>query len=540
MPVSDALATQVREWIAADPDRATRDELQALLDAGDVAALNVRFAGPLTFGTAGLRGVLGAGPSRMNLATVRAASVGLARWLLDHGTAHDGVVVGHDHRHGSQAFARATAGVLAAAGVPVHLATHQWPTPVTAHAVRRLGAAAGVMITASHNPAPDNGYKVYDGTGAQIVPPIDREIADRIAASGAAVDIRCDESSPRIERLDERETVSAYLDEILQAIPAGPRDLKVVYTPVHGVGLRVFRELWERAGFPPPIVVAEQAEPDPDFPTAPFPNPEEPGVLDLALELARRKHADIVIANDPDADRLSVALPDRVFTGDEIGSLLGAHMLASTTGADRVVARSIVSSRMLDRIAAAANVPSRVTLTGFKWISRVGDLDGRRLVFGYEEALGYAVSPAVRDKDGLSAALAIGDLAARRPLGDALDELSAHHGLHLTAQRSIRFSDAESARAFAAGIRAEPPATIGGVAATALDYGHGRDDLPPADLIIFELADGNRVLVRPSGTEPKVKCYFEVVEPGNDREQATQALARLRDAFEEIVASLPS
>ncbi|MGQ0823848.1 MAG: phospho-sugar mutase [Actinomycetota bacterium] len=549
MPVPDCLAAQARDWIAGDPDLATRQEMQSLLDAGDTAALTARFAGPLTFGTAGLRGPLGAGPSRMNVATVRAASAGLARWLHDHGTAVGGVVVGFDHRHGSHSFARDTAGVLAATGIPVYLAARHWPTPITAHAVRHLHAGAGVMVTASHNPAPDNGYKVYDETGAQIIPPVDAEIALLIASIGPAADIPCDEASPLITRLGD-EAIAAYLDDSRQCVPTGPRSLKVVYTPVHGVGLAVFRPLWQRVGFPPALVVGDQADPDPDFPTAPFPNPEEPGVLDLALTLASRKNADIVLANDPDADRLAVAVPDgrawRVLTGDEIGAVLGAHMLASTTGDDRVVARSIVSSRMLDRIAAAAGVPCRVTLTGFKWIARAGDPDGRRLVFGYEEALGYTVMPAVRDKDGLTAAVAMADLAARRPVLEFLDELSAAHGVHVTAQWSRRFSDMATARAFVATIRARPPRRFDAVeVARVVDYATGVDGVPPADLLAFELADGSRVLVRPSGTEPKVKCYFEVVEASGDRPRAEERLRALRTAVadslgREIVGNLPA
>lgn len=543
--MSDAagLAARVREWIAGDPDPETRRELQALLDANDFTTLAGRFAGRLEFGTAGLRGPLGGGPARMNAAVVRRASAGLARWLHAHGIAEGGVVVGHDHRHGSAAFARDTAAVLAAAGVPVRLATRAWPTPVTAHAVRRCGAAAGVMVTASHNPAPDNGYKVYDGTGSQIVPPTDAEISAGIDAAGPAADLPYDLSSPMIERLG-REAIDAYLDDVLATVPSGTaRGLKVVYTPVHGVGLDVFREMWERAGFPPPVVVTEQAEPDPDFPTAPFPNPEEPGVLDLALDLARRRGADIVLANDPDADRLAVAVPDggdwRVLTGDEVGALLGDHVLASTTGDDRVVARSIVSSTMLDRIAASYGVPSRVTLTGFKWISRAGDADGRRLAFGYEEALGYAVTPVVRDKDGLSAALAVAALAAREPLTDALARLVAAHGLHATRQWSVRFPDAAGAAAFAARVRAEPPGALAGTPVTATrDYREGADGLPPADLLVMELAGGGRVLVRPSGTEPKVKCYFEVVQADGDAQAARARLDALQESFAATVGTL--
>jgi phosphomannomutase len=545
--VPPALAGRVRAWIAGDPDPASRSELEALLDAGDGDELAARFSGLLEFGTAGLRGALGAGPNRMNRAVVRVATAGLARWLHHAGTAERGVVIGYDHRHGSEAFANGTAGVLAAAGIPVRLATRPWPTPVTAHAVCDRGAAAGVMVTASHNPAPDNGYKVYDGTGSQIIPPTDAEIMAGIRSAGPANAIECDETSALIEPLGD-DAVRAYLDVAATVVGVGPRALRVVYTPVHGVGLDVFRSLWERVGFEPASVVEQQAKPDPDFPTAPFPNPEEPGVLDLALDLADRTGADLVIANDPDADRLAVAIPTpqtspgrwRVLTGDEIGALLGSHMLATTAGDDRVVARSVVSSRLLDRIAAEAGVPARATLTGFKWISRAGDADGRRLVFGYEEALGYGVSPSVRDKDGLTAAIAIADLAARGSLADELDRLAVAHGLHATAQWSMRFTSTAGAAEFTASVRAQPPVELAGVRVQrVVDHLDGADGLPPADLLAFELADGSRVLVRPSGTEPKVKCYFEVVVVPQEHDRAKQRLDALRTAFQRSADTMP-
>ena len=537
MSVPPATAGMVREWIRSDPDPDARTELEALLEAGDGAALAARFAGRLAFGTAGLRGPLGAGPNRMNVAVVRAASAGLARWINDAGRAASGVVVGYDHRHRAGEFAHDTAAVLAAAGINVWLAPHAWPTPVTAYAVLHDNAAAGVMVTASHNPAPDSGYKVYDATGSQIVPPVDVAIAAGIEAAGPANAIGYEPDSPLIEALDAS-SIETYLDVAAACVQPGPRALRIVYTPIHGVGLDVFGALLERAGFDAPLVVEAQAKPDADFPTAAFPNPEEPGVLDLALDLARRHRADLVLAHDPDADRLAVAIPEagdwRVLTGDETGALLGAHMLASSAGDDRVVARSVVSSRLLDRIAAAAGVPARATLTGFKWISRAGDTDGRRLVFGYEEALGYAVTPRVRDKDGLTAGLAIADLAARGSLTDALDTLARAHGLHATAQWSLRFDDNAAASAFIAGVRATPPVALGGVAVTSVrDYALGTRGLPPADLLELVLADDSRVLLRPSGTEPKLKCYFEVVEVSADRGRAATRLVDLRKAFQE-------
>jgi phosphomannomutase len=540
--VPPQLADAVRAWITADPDASTAAEVQALLEAGDADELRARFAGRLQFGTAGLRGPLGGGPNRMNLAVVRAATFALGSWLAARGDAGRGAVVGYDHRHGSERFARDAAGVLAAMGIPVRLADRAWPTPVTAYAVRLHEAAAGVMVTASHNPAPDNGYKVYDGTGSQIVPPTDTEIAARIEAAGPANAIASDPDSARITTMGA-ETLDAYVAVAGSVVGAGPRNLRVVYTPLHGVGLDVFRTLWEQAGFEPALVVEQQADSDPDFPTAPFPNPEEPGVLDLALDLARRHHADLVLANDPDADRLAVAVPSgggwKVLTGDEIGWLLGARAIDNSEGDDRVVARSVVSSTLLDDIAAVAGVPARATLTGFKWISRAGDVDGRRLVFGYEEALGYAVTPAVRDKDGLTAALAIAELADQGPLTDVLTKLADAHGLHATDQWSMRFADAAGAAAFTERLRVAPPDELAGHAVVeTIDFRTGRDALPPADLLQFSLADGSRALVRPSGTEPKVKCYFEVVVEAHHGPEAQKRLAALRTAFQQVASTM--
>jgi phosphomannomutase len=540
--ISAELAARARAWIDADPDPKTRAELEALLRASATAELESRFAQRLRFGTAGLRGALGAGPNRMNVAVVRAASAGLARWLHEERDANRGVVVGFDHRHGSERFAHETAGVLAAAGIPVRLALAPWPTPVTAHAVLDRGAGAGVMITASHNPAADNGYKVYDATGSQIIPPVDAHVAAGIEEAGPANRIACDPGSDRIERLGP-EAVAAYVEVAAEVVGRGPKALRAVYTPVHGVGRAVFEAAWAAAGFPDAVVVAEQAEPDPDFPTAPFPNPEEPGVLDAALALAEREGADLVLANDPDADRLAVAVRTpagmRILTGDDIGVLLGWARLDATEGDDRVVARSLVSSRQLDAIAAAANVPCRVTLTGFKWISRAGDSDGRRLVFGYEEALGYAVTPRIRDKDGITAALAIADLAARVPLADVLDELAARHGRYATSQWSVRFPDARRAAEFTAAVRAAPPTDLAGEQVVrVVDHLPGAEGLPPADVVALELAGGGRVLIRPSGTEPKVKCYFEVVHADGDAATAAEHLARLRTALEQAVGSI--
>lgn len=416
--MADVLA-QVREWIAEDPDPDTRGELATLLaaaDAGDPAALadlTERFAGTLEFGTAGLRGELGGGPMRMNRAVVIRAAAGLAAYLR----ARQGglVVVGYDARHKSYDFARDTAAVMVGAGLRAAVLPRPLPTPVLAYAVRHLGAAAGVMVTASHNPPQDNGYKVYLGDGSQIVPPADGEIAAEIAAVGPLAEVPLAEAGWEVLGED---VLAAYLARAAEVVrPGGPREVSVVYTPMHGVGLDALTAAFARAGFPAPVPVAEQAAPDPDFPTVAFPNPEEPGAMDLAFATARTADPDIVIANDPDADRCAVAVPDpaagsgwRMLRGDELGALLAVHLVrggGAKSGQD-VFAASIVSSSLLSRIAAGAGLGYEDTLTGFKWIARVPGLR-----YGYEEALGYCVDPAgVRDKDGITAALLVAELAA--------------------------------------------------------------------------------------------------------------------------------
>ncbi|WNB84987.1 phospho-sugar mutase [Cellulomonas sp. ATA003] len=601
-PSGRELAEQARRWIADDPDATTAQELRDLLDLadrrvpeGDDPAARIermdidaarreladRFDGTLQFGTAGLRGALGAGPNRMNRAVVIRAAAGLARYLQDTvGAAAGGaprIVIGYDARHGSAAFARDTAAVMVAAGVDSALLPEPLPTPVLAFAVRHLGADAGVMVTASHNPARDNGYKVYlggraatgAGQGAQIVPPADAEIAARIAAVPSVAAVR---------RADAGWTVltSSVVDDYVTAVtglatPGGPRDLRIVLTPLHGVGGAVVERVLRAAGFTDLHVVAEQAAPDPDFPTVAFPNPEEPGAMDLALGLAQTVRADLVIANDPDADRCAVAVVDlrarthhgpdtaaaegwRALHGDEIGALLGAHLAdrAAAGGGGRsagtatpapVLASSIVSSRLLGRIAAAHGLGHASTLTGFKWIART-----EGLAYGYEEALGYCVAPGlVRDKDGISAALLLAELAADlraagRTLVGALDDLAREHGLHLTDQLSARFADLAQIGATMARVRQSPPTTLAGSPVTeVVDLSDGVDGLPPTDGIRLLAADGSRVVVRPSGTEPKVKCYLEVVlpvSPTADDDALTQARVAARDRLDALRADL--
>ncbi|MET7638156.1 phospho-sugar mutase [Streptomyces sp. NPDC005438] len=547
----DDLTAQAQAWLAEDPDPDTRAELDGLLQADDREELTRRFAGTLRFGTAGLRGELGAGPTRMNRVVVIRAAAGLARYLLlqGHGAAEDRepglVVVGYDARHKSWDFALDTAAVVVGAGLRAALLPRPLPTPVLAFAIRHLGAVAGVTVTASHNPPRDNGYKVYLGDGSQIVPPADARIAEQIEAVGAL------ESVPRAEEgwqtLGE-DVVDAYLEAAGAVLsPDSSRDLRVVHTSLHGVGGQTLVAAFERAGFPTPLAVAEQADPDPDFPTVAFPNPEEDGAMDLAFAAARAAHPDLVLANDPDADRCAVAVPEpdseagwRMLRGDEVGALLASHLVSH--GAQGTLATTIVSSSLLSRIAERAGLEYEETLTGFKWLSRV-----KNLRYGYEEALGYCVDPAsVRDKDGISAALLIAELAAGlrqsgRSLTDELDRLAVEHGLHATDQLSVRVRDLSLIADAMTRLRTSPPTRLAGLTVTSTeDLSKGSAPLPPTDGLRYRLAGTGevgeaRVIVRPSGTEPKLKCYLEVVVPVSSpdglpraREVATESLERLR------------
>ena len=549
-PADAEIRAQAEVWLAADPDPVTRAELSGLLEAADVTGLRDRFADPLQFGTAGLRGALGAGPARMNRAVVRRTTAGVARWVLGRGpaAADAGVVVGRDARHGSAEFAADVAEVLTSFGVASHVLDRPLPTPITAFAVRRLDAAAGVVVTASHNPAADNGYKVYAADGSQIIPPDDADIA---AAAEAGTTPPVGTRPGRSRRVDE-EMLAGYTDAVLGLLdPSGPRDLDAVYTPMHGVGGAVLPGLMAAAGFRAPEVVAAQADPDPDFPTLAFPNPEEPGALDLAVATATRVGAEVVLANDPDADRLAVAVPGadgnwRMFTGDELGILIAERCLEATSGPGRLVATTVVSSSMLSKLAAESGVAYQETLTGFKWIARAARrAPGHRLIFGYEEALGYTIGGVVADKDGLSAALVVAEMAARaraegRTLLDHLDDLSARLGVHATAQWSRRAEGPGGIAELAAVVarwRDAPPAELGGLAVSeVVDLAEGVAGLPPTDALVVRLGAAGRVVLRPSGTEPKLKAYLEVTTdpPGHDglaaaRETAARRLAALRD-----------
>ncbi|WP_329321563.1 MULTISPECIES: phospho-sugar mutase [unclassified Streptomyces] len=514
--MQDELIARAEAWLAEDPDAETREELAKLIEARDVAELTARFSGTLQFGTAGLRGELGAGPMRMNRAVVIRAAAGLAAYLKARGEAGGLVVIGYDARHKSADFARDTAAVMTGAGLRAAVLPRPLPTPVLAYAIRHLGAVAGVEVTASHNPPRDNGYKVYLGDGSQIVPPADAGIAAEIDAVTRLDTVPRPDGGWEI--LDEG-VLDAYLARTDAVLSDGsPRTARTVYTAMHGVGKDVLLAAFARAGFPAPALVAEQAEPDPDFPTVAFPNPEEPGAMDLAFAKARETGPDLIIANDPDADRCAVAVKGRegadwrMLRGDEVGALLARHLV--DRGARGTFAESIVSSSLLGRIAEKAGLPYEETLTGFKWIARV---DGLR--YGYEEALGYCVDPeGVRDKDGITAALLITELASRlkedgRTLLDLLDDIAVEHGLHATDQLSVRVEDLSVIANAMRSLRERPPTTLGGLPVTrAEDLTLGTDTLPPTDGLRYTL-DGARVIVRPSGTEPKLKCYLEVVVP---------------------------
>ncbi|MQW75918.1 phospho-sugar mutase [Nocardioides sp. dk4132] len=532
-PEVDLLLSRARSWAAEDPDEHTRADLEAMVReveaGGDPAQLADAFHGTLEFGTAGLRGALGAGPNRMNRVVVLRAAAGLAAYLRDTGARPGSpVVIGYDARHNSDVFARDTAEVMSGAGFTAHLLPRPLPTPLLAYAIRELGCVAGVMVTASHNPPQDNGYKVYLGDGSQIVAPADAEIAARIDAVGPVSTIPRGTSA---HVLDET-IVDRYLDVVAGLAGDGPRDLDIVYTPLHGVGGASVVQVLETAGFSTPRVVAEQEQPDPEFPTVAFPNPEEPGAMDLAMALAAAHRADLVVANDPDADRCAAAVPGphgwRMLRGDEVGALLAHALLAR--GAEGVYATTIVSSTLLSKMAAAAGQPYAETLTGFKWIGRV-----EGLAFGYEEALGYCVDPEhVRDKDGVSALLLLCELAASlkaegRSLTDLLDDLARTHGLHATDQLSVRVTDLAEIGAAMSRLRSTPLTTLGGLAVEGVDdLNLGSDLLPPTDGLRYRLAGGARVVVRPSGTEPKLKCYLEVVVPVEAAGSGTDAVDAAR------------
>jgi phosphomannomutase len=523
---ADGLFVTARAWLAAEPDDDIRRELAALIadaEGGDVGELADRFAGQLQFGTAGLRAAVAAGSMRMNRLVVRQAAAGVGRWLLDAeasgeipDAASRGVVIANDARRKSDVFADDTARVLAAMGIRSMLHPGVQPTPVLAWSIVGIGAAAGVVVTASHNPPADNGYKVYLDTGSQIVSPVDTDIAERIGRFDPLSVELAPGDHPLIERLDE-----SWVDRYLEFVPSvrlrpDVAGVPVAYTAMHGVGGAVVLRAFESAGLPAPHVVAEQQQPDGTFPTVSFPNPEEPGAMDLLLARAQECGARVALANDPDADRLGVAIPQsdgswRRLSGDEIGWLFADYILANTSGDDRLVVTTLVSSSLLARMAEAAGVHSEETFTGFKWIGKIAtERPDQRLLLGYEQALGYLVAQRPLDKDGITAAVLMAEIAAvadseGQTLQDRLDSIADRFGRYVTAELSVKMPPAEGA-AWVEAIQADPPSEVGGrVVESVQTY-------PEANLVRLMLVGGVRLQIRPSGTEPKVKLYGEAVD----------------------------
>ena len=549
--MKEELLERVREWLAIDPDAHDRATIEHLLAQRDESEIRRRFDEPLSFGTAGLRGPEMAGPAGMNRCTVRRATQGVVAWLedikMDSGR---GVVVGRDARHGSEVFNDEVVGVLLGAGVRVFEMPRPLPTPLTAYALRALGAAAGIMITASHNPPADNGFKLYGADGSQIIAPHDDIVESHARNAGPAA--WAERTSERYQLVDEG-LINGYLEHMARRFGVVQSELPIAYTPLFGVGGATMLELLFRSGFSRVTPVQEQFQADPFFPGLPFPNPEEAGVLDAGIACADRVGAILLIANDPDADRLGAAARHvdgswRTLRGDEIGWLLGAGAIEAARD-DDVVASSIVSSSMLEEMAARAQVTHVTTLTGFKWISKAAP--GRRLTFGYEEALGYAVDPCVADKDGLSAALALVRLAHDlsqhdQTLLDRLDELETLYGVHAGTQISLRVSPPQGREALNGvmrRIRAVPPVALGGLKLSdVVDLEAGWRDLAPTSGLMWRLGEMGRVIVRPSGTEPKLKAYVEVIGPAStqdlagDRARCFERLQNIRRDLEILLA----
>jgi phosphomannomutase len=533
------LLIQAQAWHDQDPDPVTRAELAELIQAKDEAALVSRFSSRLAFGTAGLRGELGAGPNRMNRVLVAQAAAGIGRYLLTKESTPS-VVIGFDGRVNSDVFAKDSAEVLAGMGIRVLLLDQMGPTPLVAFATRELGMSAGIMVTASHNPPRDNGYKVYLGgsfNGSQIISPVDTDISKEIDIVASSETFASLNKSSAYEVIGD-EIREQYLQSVLAvAGTVVKKSLKVVYTPLHGVGWATVEPLFARAGSESLITVDKQIQPDGSFPTVTFPNPEEPGALDLAFALATDYKADLIIANDPDADRLAIALPTdngwQRLTGDQVGLILADEI--AKTASSGTLACSIVSSSALAEVAKHYGLEFKQTLTGFKWISKVPNL-----IFGYEEALGYCIDPKhVADKDGISAALMLSNIARREALAgktlwDLLAELGNRYGHFATGQISIRVTDLSVISTAIRTLRANPPKELAGKRLTFTDMAFGSDALPATDGLMFVLSDNRRVIIRPSGTEPKLKCYLQAV--GESAVEAEQFLAELTESCRELLA----
>lgn len=535
-----ALFEEVKAWIADDPDPLTAARLQALLDSGDIEGLIPFFSGFLQFGTAGLRGPIGPGPSCMNRAVVGRTAAGIASYMKKRGM--NKVVIGRDARHGSEDFTFESAEIFSGAGMDVYILPRPLPTPVLAFATQYLKCDVGIMVTASHNPPQDNGYKVYIGPDAdgisyassQIINPTDSFIADEISSVTSL------KSQPRGSKwtILGEEVISEYISRTVKLAPR-PGDIKIVYTAMHGVGTETVQRVFNHAGFATLILVDEQCTPDPDFPTVAFPNPEEPGAIDLALAKARDFGADLVIANDPDADRCAAAINDpkvgwRMLRGDELGIIFGEWI--ARTRPEGVFGNSIVSSSALRKVAANYEVDFKEVLTGFKWLAKI-----EKLAFGYEEAIGYAVdSETVNDKDGVSAALFLAQIAMdlKRDgltLSNLLDDVWQRHGFHGTEQISVRVADMSSITRLLASLRQNPPAEIAGRKVESIDdLAAPQDELPPTDGLRIWLSDGVRIIIRPSGTEAKMKCYIEVIT--KTAEESENLLNQLREPLKEFLA----
>ena len=538
--MDQSLVGEVQAWITDDPDPSTASQLQQWLDTNNEAELRASFNGFLQFGTAGLRGPIRPGPSGMNRAVVGRTAAGIVAYMKERNLTS--VIIGRDARHGSEDYTFETAEIMSGAGMKVFVLPRPLPTPVLAFATNELGCDVGIMVTASHNPPQDNGYKVYLGgtvdgieyRGSQIVSPTDVSIAHKIAG------ITSLKQQPRGKEwtvLGE-EIIEKYIDRTA-SLATKPGSLRIVFTAMHGVGTETLQRVFQKAGFASPILVEAQAAPDPDFPTVAFPNPEEPGAIDLALETAKSFDADLVIANDPDADRCAAAVKDpvtgwRMLRGDELGAILGESIARKTTTG--IFANSIVSSSILKKIAEHYKLEFKETLTGFKWLAKI-----KGLTFGYEEALGYAVdAKTVNDKDGISAAISLAqiatDLAADgKTLLDLLDEIWARHGFHATEQISIRLSDLSRVGVILGGLRSNPPQNIAGRVVTSIDdLAAPTDGLPPTDGLRIWLDGGVRIIIRPSGTEAKMKCYIEVIE--KDSKTAQVVLDQLRPPLKELLS----
>ncbi|WP_367990224.1 phospho-sugar mutase [Vibrio sp. NTOU-M3] len=557
---------QVTHWFQRDPDPRTREELQYLIDEKMHEELDDRFSTRLEFGTAGLRGKVGCGPNRMNRLVIQETATGLGHYLIDNvdNACQRGVVIGYDGRPDSEQFAHDTAAVLTALGIKVYLTHKVAPTPVAAFGVKHFNAAAAVVVTASHNPPEYNGFKVYWENGAQIIPPHDSGIA-------AEIDLAATKPIPLMS-LDDAQAHDLlvwlkddYYETYRQTINASPLltnhtdplSITIAYTAMHGVGAEMAETLLKDAGFNSVISVAEQREPDGNFPTVNFPNPEEAGAMDMVISLADSVEAQLACANDPDADRFAVAVrkPDgkyQMLTGDQVGCLFGHYLLNRTRPNEQLVGNTIVSSSLLNKIAQSHGAHYYQTLTGFKWLTNIAmqqQDESKSFLFAYEEALGYTVGNAVWDKDGLSAMVAFAQLAAElysqgKTIWDQLEALYREHGMYINTQLSMALDP--SAPPVGDKLRASPPQEIAGRKVkviedlkTSLRFVSGGDteaiNLPASDVLIYHLEGSARVIVRPSGTEPKLKCYYEVVESFETQDSFEQAQQRAQKAMDTLI-----